>query len=233
MARCSKIEWTDATWNVITGCTPISEGCQNCYARRMATRLSGRYGYPQGDPFRITFHQDRLSEPMKWKKPCRVFVCSMGDLFHADVTNNMLRAVFLRACSCCRHTFLFLTKRPKRMAQFIGGIGLPLPGNIWLGVTAENQARYDERWGFLSEISAAVKFVSIEPMLGPVSTCNFISTPDWVIAGPETGPGAREYKPEWIENLYAQCKVSGTPFFDKRETGQLAREWPRKGNHER
>ena len=177
----TKIEWCDSTWNPITGCTPISEGCANCYARRMANRLRGRHGYPDDDPFRVTFHLDRLGQPAKWRKPRKIFVCSMGDLFHEDVEYENQRAIFEEACVDSQHTFMFLTKRPYRMTEFMwdfhsgavfprAGRKIPwLPPNIWLGVTAENQARADERVPELLKIPpAAVRYVSLEPLLGPV-----------------------------------------------------------------
>jgi protein gp37 len=182
----SKIEWTEYSWNPVSGCTPISEGCQNCYAKRMSKRLAGRCGYPADDPFRVTLHPERLDEPLKWKKPRRVFVCSMGDLFHEDVPEIEIMRVFAVMADAQQHTYLVLTKRPERMKEVLTSpsiandvwlmtnIGIseekpiwPLP-NVWLGVTAENQARADERIPILLQIPAAVRFVSIEPMLGPV-----------------------------------------------------------------
>lgn len=191
MAKYSRIEWTDATWSPVTGCAPISEGCQNCYARRMANRLRGRCGYPADDPFRVTLHPERLNEPLKWKTPRRVFVCSMGDLFHEDVHPYDIMQIFNVMEKAKHHTFLVLTKRPERMLEVYkrlrpgttipgpyfsitgigeGWAGSPprLPDNIWLGITAENQQRADERIPILLQIPAAVRFVSIEPMLGPV-----------------------------------------------------------------
>jgi len=188
----TKIEWCEETWNPVTGCTKISAGCKNCYAERMAKRLAGRVGYPQDEPFKVTLHDDRLEEPLKWKKPRRVFVCSMGDLFHDDVPFHFIDEVFARMAIAKNCTFIVLTKRPKRMQEYFWNIGgttrrdwvasricraldtttvphfeWPLP-NVWLGVTAENKAAADERIPVLLKIPAAVRFVSIEPMLGPV-----------------------------------------------------------------
>ena len=253
----TKIQWTDEAWNPITGCTPVSEGCKNCYAARMAKRLAGRYGYPKAPHgFDVTFHPDRLDIPSKWKKPRRVFVNSMGDLFHDDVKEEWIKSVFNAMATDilqpCLHTYLILTKRPKRMAAFFAANTkqgtLPWP-NVWLGVTAENQARADERIPVLLSIPAAVHFVSVEPMLGPVDLETYLLSDadkaahedqllepiqgfnyrklNWAIAGPETGPGARPCNAEWIENLWQQCKVAGVLFFDKRETGWLARGWPK------
>lgn len=183
----TKIEWTEYSWNPVTGCTPASEGCQNCYAKRMATRLKGRYGYPEDEPFKVTLHPEKLKEPLKWKKPRRVFVCSMGDLFHEQVPDEYIAKVWEVMSNASQHTFLVLTKRPQRMKDFLARLGwyihdrdgYPMEAvldeggkytlkNVWLGVTAENQQRADERIPILLQIPAAVRFVSIEPMLGPV-----------------------------------------------------------------
>lgn len=186
----TKIEWAEETWNPITGCTPVSEGCANCYAKRMAKRLAGRHGYPADDPFRVTFHKDRLGQPSKWRKPRMVFVCSMGDLFHEDVLDEWLHRIFYHMTLFYReHTFLLLTKRPERMRDYIlgeipvpdaGGVikhkGEPQDGlfdHIWLGVTAENQEQADKRIPILLQTPAAVRFVSVEPMLGPVDLSNY------------------------------------------------------------
>lgn len=171
----TKIEWATDTWNPITGCTPISEGCQNCYAKRMSKRLAGRCGYPEDDPFAVTLHPDKLGQPLRWKKPRRVFVCSMGDLFHPDVDFSSIRRIWATMTTYPRqHTYLILTKRPERMKQFFEWMEKQefqvetTWENIWLGVTAENQQRADERIPILLQIPAAKRFVSIEPMLGPV-----------------------------------------------------------------
>lgn len=200
----TKIEWADATWNPVTGCTKISPACDNCYAERMAKRLAGRVGYPKDEPFRVTLHPDRLDQPLKWKKPKRIFVVSMGDLFHENVPESYIAAIFAVAAAAPQHTFMVLTKRPKRMAawfqwlsaeyngpcdqnavlqtcfgeygwadQFDDAVASmldaawPLP-NVWLGVTAEDQQRADERIPWLLKCPAAVRFVSAEPLLGPI-----------------------------------------------------------------
>ena len=175
----TKIEWAAETWNPITGCTPISEGCANCYAKRMATRLRGRCGYPADDPFKPTIHRDRLSDPFKMKKPKIIFVCSMSDLFVDTGPEGSWPFIdeILRVCNDCpQHTFLILTKRIEAAWYYFNSpvyngdyLRSKLLGeNIWLGVTAENQQRANERIPILLQIPAAVRFVSIEPMLGPV-----------------------------------------------------------------
>ena len=175
----TKIEWATETWNPVTGCTSISEGCEHCYAARMAKRLAGRGGYPKGDPFRPGIcHIDKLSKPLKIKKPSLIFVCSMGDLFHEAVSESIIDEILDVIAACPQHIFIMLTKRPQNIERKLyastpecgcrhlgGGDYLP---NVWLGVTAENQARADERIPILLSIPAAVRFVSIEPMLGPV-----------------------------------------------------------------
>ena len=179
----TKIEWADEVWNPVTGCSPVSEGCRNCYTRRMAQRLKGRFGYPADDPFRVTFHPDRLDQPLKWRKPRRVFVCSMGDLFHPDVHEEWIADVWLAMGELYGadgqilpvedrpgHTYLVLTKRPERALDFLSR---RYPDgwerkNVWVGVTAESQEEADRRIPVLLQIPAARRFVSLEPMLAPV-----------------------------------------------------------------
>jgi protein gp37 len=239
MASNSKIEWCEATWSPITGCSPVSEGCQNCYAKRMATRLKGRCGYPADDPFKVTFHPDRLDQPLRWKKPKRIFVCSMGDLFHEDIDTEWIMRIFGRIYKLPQHTFILLTKRPENALSFCRECGLmpsnmpspccstpsgvEWPQNAWLGVTAENQQRADERIPILLQIPAAKRFVSVEPMLGPIdfepdyeSACRFGQEIHWVICGGETGPGARPMQSNWARSLRDQCKGAGVPFFFKK-----------------
>jgi len=196
----TKIEWATKSWNPVTGCSPISEGCANCYAKRMSARLSGRYGYPKDEPFRVTFHPDKLDEPTHWRKPQKVFVCSMGDLFHEDVTDEALLQIFNIMREANRHTYMLLTKRPARMKDFCSrlrfdhnGYGkvfltkatddcinnsslplMPLLRWVWLGVTAENQRTADERIPILLQIPAAVRFVSCEPMLSRIDLVRYL-----------------------------------------------------------
>ena len=262
----SKIEWTEKTWNPVTGCTPISEGCANCYAKRMAQRLRGRFGYPEDEPFRVTLHRDRLEQPLKLRKPSRIFVCSMGDLFHDDVPNDYIDQVFAVMALAPQHTHILLTKRPERMQEYFGNredwaeravrvmraaqrINYQLyeqqmanefnwdPAeweHLWLGVTAENQQRADERIPILLQTPAAVRFVSVEPILGALDLSEWFGlyrvsdgkwapkvgsrwkdSPDWIIVGGETGPGARPMHPDWVRSLRDQCQAAGVPFLFK------------------
>jgi len=246
----SKIEWTDYTWNPVTGCTPVSEGCENCYAKQFAKRLAGRHGYPKDDPFRVTLHPERLEEPLRWRKPRRVFVCSMSDLFHPDVPGKFINEVWMVMRNASQHLFLVLTKRPERMLAWTDAAAMakawPIdeiwPDNVWIGVTAENQQTADERIPILLQIPAAVRFVSVEPMLSAVNLTQItidearyvnaltgehwlrdgfdkelepLQRIDWIICGGETGPGARPCHPDWIRSLRDQCQESGVPFFFK------------------
>jgi len=215
----TKIEWTDAVWNPVTGCTKISPGCQNCYAERMAKRLAGRYGYPKDEPFRVTLHPERLDLPLKWRRPRRIFVNSMGDLFHADVPSKWIERVWQTMLATDGHIYLILTKRPDRMRRLAGSSPeLSLAKNIWLGITAENQATANERIPILLQIPAAVYFISHEPALGSI-----IYPPEFlalgrkalIITGGESGPGARPMHPDWARLDRDQCVAAGTPFFFK------------------
>jgi len=242
VADQTRIEWTDTTWNPVTGCSPISAGCEHCYAKSMATRLRGRCGYPSDDPFAVAVHTDRFCDPLRWRKPRRIFVCSMGDLFHHDVPREAISNVFTMASACPRHTFQILTKRPHRMRAMVtsllrdsgGDLRRPWP-NVWLGVTAENNEVANDRLRVLLRSPAAVRFVSIEPMLGPVDLMTgrkwIPRHLHWVICGQETGPSARPCDPAWVERMSDQCVDLGIPFFAKRlpreYSGRVCRrEWP-------
>lgn len=233
MGDKSRIEWTDATWNPMTGCTPVSEGCEHCYAKRYAERFKGRFGYPADEPFRVTLHGDRQGQPLRWQRRRKIFVCSMGDFFHEEVPVGFIRHTLMVMRDCGQHTFIVLTKRPKRMKQALEeskkktDYCWPLR-NVWLGVTAENQRTADERIPILLQIPAAVRFVSVEPMLGPVDIYQWlggnrdIKPPhpyngglDWVICGGESGPGARPMHPDWVRSLRDQSVNTGVPFFFK------------------
>lgn len=180
MSDRSGISWTDSTWNPVSGCTPISEGCANCYAKAMAKRLQARgvKGYERG--FEPTAHPDKVQLPKRWRKPRRVFVVSMGDLFHEMVPDYAIRGIWSVMIAAAHHTYFVLTKRPERMRDFIlrqKGDLYRHWGHIWLGVTAENQARADERIPILLDTPAVHRFVSVEPMLGPVDLAPWTTTP--------------------------------------------------------
>jgi protein gp37 len=208
----SKIAWTNKTWNPITGCTKTSPGCNNCYAEKFAKRLAGRHGYPADDPFRpATIHANKLKLPLQWKKPCLIFVCSMGDLFHEAVPYGAILAVLSVCNQACHHTFQILTKRAERLTE-----GLYYPSNVWFGVTAENQQTWDLRTPYLRETDAAVKFVSIEPMLSSIDMGD-ISWLDWVIVGAESGPGARPMADDWVRHIRDQCQSAGVALFYKQQ----------------
>lgn len=208
----TKIEWADETWNPVTGCNSVSEGCEKCYARRMARRLKamGTPGYEDG--FAIRCHPDRLEKPLHWRDPRRIFVCSMGDLFHADVPFEFVKRVIDIARVCTRHTFYLLTKRAPRMRVF--ALEHKLPHNVWCGVTVET-AWCRERIDYLRATPAHVKFLSLEPLLSPLGKIVGLRDLHWVIAGCETGSGARRTEIEWIREIKDQCVEAGVPFFLK------------------
>ena len=222
------IGWCDETWNPMTGCSHISEACENCYAERMAARFGKNTWAKRFSP---EFHPDRLDRPLHWRKPRRIFVCSMSDLFHEAFTDEQVTRVLNVAWhQAPQHTYIVLTKRPERMREIIAsgwtprrpGEGTTYLPNVWLGVTVENQARADERIPILIDTPAAVRFVCCEPLLGPVHLEDgFMSDEwgcpdiDWVIAGGENGPGARLMNSEWALDLYRQCKAERVPFWYK------------------
>jgi len=184
----SKIEWTDAVWNPVTGCTPVSEGCANCYAGRMAKRLAGRFGYSKRHPFRPTLHRSRLSQPIDWRKPRRVFVCSMGDLFHENVPDEFIKDIWYTMLAAQQHTFQILTKRPQRAARWFETVWdavSPLR-NVWFGVSVEDQRAAEERIPALVACNASTYFVSCEPLLGPVDLSAYL---EWGSVGPPRPTG--------------------------------------------
>lgn len=211
----TKIPWATHTWNPVTGCTKISEGCLNCYAHTWAQRFNaGR--------FSVMYHPERLDEPKKLRKPAKIFVCSMSDLFHDNVTREQHEEIFAVMKNLPQHTFMLLTKRPKRMREAFGG--RRVPDNVWLGVTAENGDRWEERVNVLREIDARIHFVSCEPLLEPIIMLPAYHV-EWVIAGPETGAGARPCRMAWIRGLADQCSVFKILFFDK-SSYAVRREFP-------
>jgi protein gp37 len=266
----SSIQWTESTWNPTRGCTKIAQGCKNCYAATFAERFRGVPGHPYELGFDPRTAPDKLTEPLKWKKPRRIFVDSMSDVFHEAFSFEYIAAVFGIMAACPRHTFQILTKRPERAVEFFtwltaeaeggwafyadprrpehahenvvcmeylgrsivpdgrGGLafmrdvspGWPLP-NVWIGTSIANQPDADRNIRHLLRIPAAVRFVSAEPLLGPVDFDavdpgrSFYPTLDWVIVGGESGPGARPCNVEWIRSIVAQCRAADVPVFVK------------------
>ncbi len=215
MAQKSKIEWTESTWNPVTGCTKISDGCKNCYAERMALRLkaAGSPNYANG--FHVTLHEHALEIPLRWKRPRAIFVNSMSDLFHKDVPFDFISKVFDVMQRASQHRFQILTKRSERLLKL--SARLSWPENVWMGVTVEN-ADCTFRIDHLRETDAAIKFISFEPLLGPISSINLEGI-DWSIVGGESGPKARPMEPEWATNIRDQSLDACVPFFFKQWGG--------------
>ena len=258
MADKTLIEWTDATWNIVTGCSRVSAGCERCYAERLAaTRLKhhpSRQGLTDGHGRwngEIRFNAQWLAQPLRWQRPRKIFVAAHGDLFHENVATWMLDAVFAVMALATQHTFQILTKRPRRMhdyivqfdgdeamervidqAEFIAGsrgaevvmnatmVALP---NVWPGVSAEDQPAADERISVLRQIPAALRWLSAEPLLGPVEIDDLLSGLDWVVAGGESGLGARPMDPAWVRSLRNQCICAQIPFFFKQWGGATSK----------
>ena len=245
MSDKTKIEWSDATWNPVTGCTKVSEGCRHCYAATFAERWRGTPGHYFENGFDLTLRPDKLDQPLRWTKPRKIFVNSMSDLFHKDIPDEFIRKVWEVMVACPRHTFQVLTKRPERMREWVSVHGVEISGgkpasNIWLGTSVENQKAADERIPLLLQTPAAIRFLSCEPLLGSVNLnqikvpndkrefhlsalqeqhddCfyNAPSTIDWVITGGESGHGARPMHPDWARNLRDQCQAVGVAYFFK------------------
>ncbi len=215
MAQNSKIEWTQRTWNPVTGCTKISTGCKNCYAHRMALRLKamGQPNYRNG--FRVTKHPHVLKTPLRWKQPRTIFVNSMSDLFHQAVDLDFISSVFEVMYQASHHQFQVLTKRSARLLQL--SYKLNWPQNVWMGVTVETDD-YTFRIDDLRQTSANVKFLSLEPLLGPIPGLDLMGI-DWVIVGGESGPGARPVRCEWVTDIRDQCLAANVPFFFKQWGG--------------
>ena len=215
MAANSCIEWTESTWNPVTGCTKLSPGCKHCYAERMARRLQaiGHPNYANG--FRVTLHQRALELPLAWKRPRAIFVNSMSDLFHEAVPTDFILRVFEVMQRASWHRYQILTKRSDRLRELDDR--LPWQPNIWMGVSVENQ-QYCYRIDHLRETHARVKFLSLEPLLGPIHNLP-LSGIDWVIVGGESGPGARPMHPDWVIAIRDQCVKADVPFFFKQWGG--------------
>jgi protein gp37 len=215
MSTHSGIEWTESTWNPITGCTKISQGCKHCYAERMALRLKamGQPNYANG--FKLTLHEQVLQLPLTWKQPQTIFVNSMSDLFHEDVPLDFIEKVFDVMTQASWHTFQILTKRSHRLAELDSQLNWPK--NVWIGVSVENKT-YDFRIDDLRKTHAQIKFLSLEPLLGPLSNLNFNGI-NWIIAGGESGPGARPIEQNWVIDIRDQCIAANVPFFFKQWGG--------------
>uniref|UniRef100_A0A6M3IS87 Uncharacterized protein n=1 Tax=viral metagenome TaxID=1070528 RepID=A0A6M3IS87_9ZZZZ len=260
MSDKTKIEWTNATWNPVTGCSVVSPGCVHCYAKTLAVgRLAGTPGYPglswtpENAAINVVLHPDRLDQPLRWRKPRRVFVCSMGDLFHELVPDGFIDKIFAAMMLTPQHTFQILTKRSERMAKWMttqwGGVGepwedrgdavrgatfevsfmhaialpepwnWPLP-NVWLGTSIENQRWADERVPLLLQTPAAVRFLSLEPLLGPLPSLDLTGI-DWLIVGGESGQDYRNMDPEWVRDLADRASAADVLLFVKQSAGRF------------
>ena len=211
MAGKSAIEWTEATWNPVTGCSKVSPGCKHCYAERMAKRLHAMGNARYRNGFQVTLHYDLIDLPMAWKRPRTIFVNSMSDLFHKDVPTKFIQSVFETMTKSPQHTFQVLTKRPERLCELADM--LPWPENVWMGVSVESQ-EYTWRIEYLRRVPASVRFLSIEPLLGPIDDLPLEGI-HWVIVGGESGPGARPMDANWVRSIRDQCSSSGVAFFFK------------------
>lgn len=215
MATRSAIEWTEVTWNPVTGCTKISQGCKFCYAERMSRRLHAMGVAKYRNGFAVAVHEASLDEPLKWRQPRLVFVNSMSDLFHKSVPDSFIEGVFDVMNRASQYTFQVLTKRPSLAAK-IGG-RLNWTPNIWLGTSIESE-KWLERLAPLKETGAHIKFLSLEPLLGPLPGIQ-LGGIDWVIVGGESGPGARPMQPAWVREIRDNCVKHGVPFFFKQWGG--------------
>jgi len=212
----SKIEWTESTWNPVTGCTKVSPGCRHCYAETMARRLQamGQLNYVDG--FKLRLHEHMLERPLAWKKTRVIFVNSMSDLFHEKVPEDFIKRAFSVMQQAHWHQFQVLTKRAERLSEVAPR--LEWPDNIWMGVSVES-APYTPRIDHLRETGAAVKFLSLEPLLGPIPKLDLAGI-DWVIVGGESGPRARPMDQDWVEDIRDQCQAAEVPFFFKQWGGR-------------
>jgi protein gp37 len=216
MAENSSIEWTQSTWNPVTGCTKVSPGCKHCYAERMAMRLRAMGNPRYANGFRLTLHEDLLSLPLRWRRPRTIFVNSMSDLFHEDVPPTFIQSVFATMEAAHWHVFQVLTKRAARLQELRSE--LPWPANVWMGVSVERQD-FTWRVDCLRNVSAATRFLSCEPLLGPLDLD--LRGIHWVIVGGESGPGARPMDLDWARGIRDQCQGSGVPFFLKQLGGTI------------
>ncbi len=217
MSAASTIEWTNSTWNPVTGCTKVSQGCKHCYAERFAERFRGVPGHPYEQGFDLRLWPDRLTLPLEWHEPRRIFVNSMSDLYHEQVPQAFIEMVFGTMVRARWHTFQILTKRATRLAKL--GPSLPWQPNIWQGVSVENMEvawRADE----LRRVPSDIRFLSLEPLLGPLDELDLTEI-HWVIVGGESGPGARPMKRQWVRTLRDRCQREAVPFFFKQWGGPI------------
>jgi protein gp37 len=224
MADRSAIEWTDATWNPVRGCTKVSPGCKNCYALTFAERFRGVPGHPFEQGFDLRLIPDKLEEPLRWSRPRRIFVNSMSDLFHEAIPLDYIGRVFEVMGRAPHHRFQILTKRSKRLLELAPE--LPWHSNVWMGVSVEN-AFYAGRARDLASVPAAVRFLSVEPLLGPISDLPLDGI-HWVIVGGESGPRRRPVQREWVLEVRDRCLAARVPFFFKQWGGRF----PKSGGRE-
>jgi protein gp37 len=228
MALGTQIEWTDATWNPVTGCKKVTAGCDNCYAERFSERFRGVPDHPFENGFDLSIRRNRLEQPLFWKQPRRIFVNSMSDLFQKEIPEEFIDKVFETMERAHWHTFQVLTKRSSLMVKYLSrryAKGLA-PSHIWLGVSVEDE-RNAVRLNHLREARASMKFISFEPLLGPVGEVN-LSGFDWVIVGGESGPGARTIEESWVIQIRDQCRKAMVPFFFKQWGGARPKSGGRK-----
>lgn len=223
MAQRTGIEWTNATWNPVTGCTKISPGCDNCYAERIAERFRNVVGHPFENGFDLQARPERLTQPLSWKKPKMIFVNSMSDLFHKDLEKSFVDDVFDTMERAHWHIFQILTKRSSLMRDYVNQrySGGKAPEHIWLGASVEDANR-KSRVSHLSQMSAPIRFLSVEPLIGPIGYLD-LSNIEWVIVGGESGPNARPLEVEWVREIRDLCKQQKTPFFFKQWGGKTAK----------
>ena len=215
MSDASKIEWTQATWNPVTGCDKVSTGCKRCYAERLAKRLKAMNNPRYANGFAVTMHEDLVELPLKWKKPRLIFANSMSDLFHPLVPFSFINRTFETMHKADWHQFQILTKRSERLLELSESIDWP--SNVWMGVSVERQD-YTFRIDHLRETGAAIKFLSLEPLLGPLEDLDLRGI-DWAIVGGESGPGARPMDEQWVVDIKEQCQAADVPFFFKQWGG--------------
>ena len=219
MAGKTAIEWTNATWNPVTGCTKISAGCDHCYAERIAERFRGVKGHPFENGFDLTLRPERLAQPHTWRRPRMIFVNSMSDLFHKRVPREFVDAVFDSMERADWHVFQVLTKRSSRMRDYVNAryLCIPPPAHIWVGVSVEDGTKLS-RVQHLRDTAAQVRFLSLEPLIGPIESLD-LSGIHWTIVGGESGPGARPMHTDWVRQIRNRCLACGVPFFFKQWGG--------------